>query len=460
MTKLDVLNPATNEVIKTLEYTDEQTAHRQIERAHEAFQSWKQVDAHERSAKLFEWARLVDEHKNELAKLITQEGGKPYKEAQGEVDYANSYIKWYAEEAKLIYGRTIPANSSSKKIIVQQFPVGVVGAITPWNFPAAMITRKMAPALAAGCTIVCKPATQTPLTTIRLVELAHEAGIPEDAIQYVILSGKDAGEIFNESPIIQKVTFTGSTQVGKKLIEQASQSVKNVTMELGGLAPLIVHEDANVDLAVDQTIATKFRNAGQTCICANRIYVHESIEQEYIEKLTEKVHALKVGNGMDEDVVVGPLINQEGVNKVIDQIKDAEDKGGQLSRSLSDIQELGGNFLKPVVISNANQEMKAMHEETFGPIAPVMTYSDLEDAIQMANDTEFGLAAYFFTNDYHTGFHLYESLDYGVIGWNDGGPSAAHAPFGGMKQSGYGREGGIEGIEPYLETKYLSIGDM
>ncbi|MDK6298246.1 NAD-dependent succinate-semialdehyde dehydrogenase [Staphylococcus caprae] len=460
MTKLDVLNPATNEVIKTLEYTDEQTAHRQIERAHEAFQSWKQVDAHERSAKLFEWARLVDEHKNELAKLITQEGGKPYKEAQGEVDYANSYIKWYAEEAKRIYGRTIPANSSSKKIIVQQFPVGVVGAITPWNFPAAMITRKMAPALAAGCTIVCKPATQTPLTTIRLVELAHEAGIPEDAIQYVILSGKDAGEIFNESPIIQKVTFTGSTQVGKKLIEQASQSVKNVTMELGGLAPLIVHEDANVDLAVDQTIATKFRNAGQTCICANRIYVHESIEQEYIEKLTEKVHALKVGNGMDEDVVVGPLINQEGVNKVIDQIKDAEDKGGQLSRSLSDIQELGGNFLKPVVISNANQEMKAMHEETFGPIAPVMTYSDLEDAIQMANDTEFGLAAYFFTNDYHTGFHLYESLDYGVIGWNDGGPSAAHAPFGGMKQSGYGREGGIEGIEPYLETKYLSIGDM
>ena len=460
MTKLDVLNPATNEVIKTLEYTDEQTAHRQIERAHEAFQSWKQVDAHERSAKLFEWARLVDEHKNELAKLITQEGGKPYKEAQGEVDYANSYIKWYAEEAKRIYGRTIPANSSSKKIIVQQFPVGVVGAITPWNFPAAMITRKMAPALAAGCTIVCKPATQTPLTTIRLVELAHEAGIPEDAIQYVILSGKDAGEIFNESPIIQKVTFTGSTQVGKKLIEQASQSVKNVTMELGGLAPLIVHEDANVDLAVDQTIATKFRNAGQTCICANRIYVHESIEQEYIEKLTEKVHALKVGNGMDEDVVVGPLINQEGVNKVIDQIKDAEDKGGQLSRSLSDIQELGGNFLKPVVISNANQEMKAIHEETFGPIAPVMTYSDLEDAIQMANDTEFGLAAYFFTNDYHTGFHLYESLDYGVIGWNDGGPSAAHAPFGGMKQSGYGREGGIEGIEPYLETKYLSIGDM
>lgn len=460
MTQLEVLNPATNEVIQTLEYTDELTVNQQIQKAHEAFQSWKQVDAHERSAKLFEWARLVDEHKNELAQLITQEGGKPYKEAQGEVDYANSYIKWYAEEAKRIYGRTIPANSSSKKIIVQQFPVGVVGAITPWNFPAAMITRKMAPALAAGCTIICKPATQTPLTTIRLVELAHEAGIPKDAIQYVILSGKGAGEIFNKSSIIQKVTFTGSTNVGKKLIEQASQSVKNVTMELGGLAPLIIHKDADIELAVEQTIATKFRNAGQTCICANRIYVHESIEEEYVKRLTEKVHDLKVGNGMDEDVVVGPLINQDGVEKVLDQIKDAESKGGHLSRSLSEIQELGGNFLKPVVISNVNQEMKAMHEETFGPIAPVISYSDLEDAIQMANDTEFGLAAYFFTNDYHTGFHLYHALDYGVIGWNDGGPSAAHAPFGGMKQSGYGREGGIEGIEPYLETKYLSIGDM
>lgn len=244
------------------------------------------------------------------------------------------------------------------------------------------------------------------------------------------------------------------------MIEGAASSVKNVTMELGGLAPVIVHKDANIDDAVVQTIATKFRNAGQTCICANRIYVHEDIVDTYVDKLIQKVHELKVGNGLDKGVDVGPLINQDGVDKVVHQIKDAEAKGGQLSRSLDEIESLGGNFLKPVVISNANQDMEIMHKETFGPVAPVMAYADLDDAIKMANDTEFGLAAYFFTNNYKTGFYIYNNLDYGVIGWNDGGPSAAHAPFGGMKESGYGREGGIEGIQPYLETKYLSIGDM
>ncbi|MCE4964072.1 succinate-semialdehyde dehydrogenase (NADP(+)) [Staphylococcus haemolyticus] len=460
MASLEVLNPATNEVIETLEYTSETTAKQQIEKAHKAFKSWREVDAHERADKLYKWFSLINEHKDELAELITKEGGKPLKEAQGEVDYANSYVSWYAEEAKRIYGRTIPANTPNKNIIVKKFPVGVVGAITPWNFPAAMITRKIAPALAAGCTIVCKPATQTPLTTIRLIELAHEAGIPEDAVQYVIMSGKDAGELFTKHLVMQKVTFTGSTNVGKKLIAQAAESVENVTMELGGLAPLIVHEDADIEYAVDQTIASKFRNAGQTCICANRVYVHEAVEAEFVKQLTQKVHELKVGNGMDEDVTIGPLINEDGVKKVVNQLKDAESKGAKLSRSLDEAQEMGGNFLKPVVVSNANQDMLAMQEETFGPIVPIATYSDLEDAIQMANDTQFGLAAYFFTNDYRTGFHLYNSLDYGVIGWNDGGPSAAHAPFGGMKESGYGREGGTEGIEPYLETKYLSIGNM
>lgn len=319
-----------------------------------------------------------------------------------------------------------------------------------------MITRKMAPALAAGCTIVCKPATETPMTTIRLVELAHEAGIPEDAISYVLASGKTAGEIFTTHPCVQKVTFTGSTPVGKKLIEQSASTVKNVTMELGGLAPLIVHKDADIDQAVAQTIATKFRNAGQTCICANRIYVHHAIADEYERQLIEQVHALKVGDGMEEDVKVGPLINEKAVEKVIDHLQDAEQHGGQLSRSWDEV-KLDGNFINPVVVTQANQEMKCMHEETFGPVAPVMRYEDLDEAIRMANDTEFGLAAYFFTNDYRTGLYIYNHLDYGVIGWNDGGPSAAHAPFGGMKESGYGREGGIEGIEPYLETKYLSI---
>lgn len=456
MSNLEVKNPSTGEVIATYPYTDEQTIHSKIERAHQAFLSWRDVDAHERSRLLWSWSALIKDNREALARLITLEGGKPYVEALGEVDYAVSYVDWYAEEAKRTYGRTVPANTPDKKIIIDKFPVGVVAAITPWNFPAAMITRKMAPALAAGCTIVCKPATETPMTTIRLVELAHEAGIPEEAISYVLASGKTAGEIFTTHPCVQKVTFTGSTPVGKKLIEQSASTVKNVTMELGGLAPLIVHKDADIDQAVAQTIATKFRNAGQTCICANRIYVHHAIADEYERQLIEQVHALKVGDGMEEDVKVGPLINEKAVEKVIDHLQDAEQHGGQLSRSWDEV-KLDGNFINPVVVTQANQEMKCMHEETFGPVAPVMRYEDLDEAIRMANDTEFGLAAYFFTNDYRTGLYIYNHLDYGVIGWNDGGPSAAHAPFGGMKESGYGREGGIEGIEPYLETKYLSI---
>ncbi|MFH4934255.1 NAD-dependent succinate-semialdehyde dehydrogenase [Staphylococcus cohnii] len=458
MDQLEVYNPSTNEVIERLNYTSHDEINSQIERAHKAFEEWKLVDAHERSAKLYQWANLIDEHQDELAELITLEGGKPLAEAKGEVIYANAYVKWYAEEAKRVYGRTIPANTPSKKIMIDKFPVGVVGAITPWNFPAAMITRKMAPALAAGCTIICKPAVKTPLTTIKLVALAHEAGIPEGAISYIIASGKDAGDIFTSHKLINKVTFTGSTAVGKSLIEQSAQSVKNVTMELGGLAPLIVHKDADIEAAVDGTIASKFRNAGQTCICANRIFVHQDIADQYTTRLIEKVNELAVGDGFQADVKIGPLIDKAAVEKVMTHITDAQAKGGKLSRTVDDIQALSGNFLKPVVISNANLDMKVMHEETFGPVAPVMVYKDLDEAIKMANDTEFGLASYFFTNDYRTGLKLYNELEYGVVGWNDGGPSAAHAPFGGLKESGYGREGGTEGIEPYLETKYLSIG--
>ncbi|HLR18890.1 MAG TPA: NAD-dependent succinate-semialdehyde dehydrogenase [Staphylococcus sp.] len=457
MEQLEVLNPATNEVIERLNYTSHEEISAQIEGAFESFQQWKQVDAHERSAKLYKWAALIDSHQDEIARLITLEGGKPLAEAQGEVAYANSYVKWYAEEAKRIYGRTIPANTPSKKIVVDKFPVGVVGAITPWNFPAAMITRKMAPALAAGCTIICKPAVKTPLTTIKLVELAHEAGIPKHAISYIIASGKDAGDIFTEHDQINKITFTGSTEVGKTLIEQSAKTVKNVTMELGGLAPFIVHNDADIDAAVDGTIASKFRNAGQTCICANRIFVHRDIVEQYTERLVKKVHALSIGDGLKDDVKIGPLIDNNAVDKVLTHITDAQEKGGKLSRSLDEIQALGGNFLKPVVISNVDLDMKVMHEETFGPVAPIMAYDHLDEVIRIANDTEFGLASYFFTNNYRTGIKLFNELDYGVIGWNDGGPSAAHAPFGGLKQSGYGREGGTEGIEPYLETKYLSI---
>ncbi|GGI39605.1 NAD-dependent succinate-semialdehyde dehydrogenase [Mammaliicoccus stepanovicii] len=459
MEKMKIYNPATNQLIKEIKMDTDESVKQKIQSSHEAFLNWQEVDAHQRAELLGKWFELIDEHKEELAKLITEENGKTYKEALGEVAYANSYIKWYQEEAKRLYGRTIPANASNKKIITDKFPVGVVGAITPWNFPAAMIARKMAPAIAAGCATVCKPANETPLTTIRMVELAHEAGIPKDVIQVVIISGKKAGQLFTENPLIKKITFTGSTAVGKSLIKGSADSVKNVTMELGGLAPVIVHKDADISLAVKQTIATKFRNAGQTCISANRIYVHEDIESEYIKQLIEEVHNLNVGNGMDEQVDMGPLINQQAVDKVLEHIEDAKSHGGELSRTIDEI-KLGGNFVAPIVIHNANLDMKVMHEETFGPIAAVMTYKDLDDVIQIANDTEFGLAAYYFTNDYRTGFYLYNKLEYGIIGWNDGGPSAAHAPFGGFKESGYGREGGIEGIEPYLETKYLSIGNM
>ncbi|MDW8563599.1 NAD-dependent succinate-semialdehyde dehydrogenase [Staphylococcus shinii] len=458
MNKLEIKNPATNKVIEKLNFTEENDINSKIDNAYKTFLSWRETDAHTRASILKEWSYLINEHREELAKIITLEGGKPLKESRGEIDYARSYIDWYAEEAKRLYGRTIPSNTENKRIITQKSPVGVVGAITPWNFPAAMITRKIAPALAAGCTIICKPAVATPLTTIKLIELAHKAGVPQNAVDYIIASGKDAGRIFTEHRKIAKLTFTGSTPIGKKLIKQSADTVKNITMELGGLAPVIVHKDADIDFAVEQTIAAKFRNAGQTCVCANRIYVHKEIEELFIEKLIAKVNKLNVGNGENSDVDIGPLIDQEGVNKVIDQIKDAQNHGGILSSDLNSLQYLGGNFLKPVVISNVNNDMKVMNEETFGPIAPVMSYTKLDDVIKLANDTEFGLAAYYFTNNYQTGLYLYENLDYGVIGWNDGLPSGAHVPFGGLKESGYGREGGKEGIEPYLETKYLSVG--
>lgn len=458
MNKLEIKNPATNKVIEKLNFTEENDINSKIDNAYKTFLSWRETDAHTRASILKEWSYLINEHREELAKIITLEGGKPLKESRGEIDYARSYIDWYAEEAKRLYGSTIPSNTENKRIITKKFPVGVVGAITPWNFPAAMITRKIAPALAAGCTIICKPAVATPLTTIKLIELAHKAGVPQNAVDYIIASGKDAGRIFTEHRKIAKLTFTGSTPIGKKLIKQSADTVKNITMELGGLAPVIVHKDADIDFAVEQTVAAKFRNAGQTCVCANRIYVHKEIEELFIEKLIAKVNKLNVGNGENSDVDIGPLIDQEGVNKVIDQIKDAQNHGGILSSDLNSLKYLGGNFLKPVVISNVNNDMKVMNEETFGPIAPVMSYTKLDDVIKLANDTEFGLAAYYFTNNYQTGLYLYEHLDYGVIGWNDGLPSGAHVPFGGLKESGYGREGGKEGIEPYLETKYLSVG--
>lgn len=431
-----------------------------ITRSHKAFKTWAKTSAHERANIIRKWFDLMIEHKDRLAKIITEENGKPYQEALGEIVYAAGYIEWYAEEAKRIYGRTIPSHTTNKRLFVTKQPVGPVAAITPWNFPAAMITRKAAPALAAGCTFIVKPAEDTPLTAIELVKLGHEAGIPEDALQWVIGDGKEVGEIFTDSPLIRKITFTGSTPVGKHLIKNSASTVKHVSMELGGHAPLIVDKDANLELAVKQAVASKFRNAGQTCVCANRLIVHEEIHEAFAQSFSKEVEKLKVGNGFEEGTSIGPIINKRGFDKIVDQIQDAVDKGAKVlvGGDTHFDEEKSYYFVQPTVLTHVDPSMNIMHEETFGPVAPITTFSTLDEAIELANDTPFGLAAYFFTENYRNGLYISENLDYGIIGWNDGGPSAVQAPFGGMKESGIGREGGIEGIEPYLETKYVSIG--
>lgn len=459
---LKVTNPATGELIKEVNIDTEEQIKQALKNGHAAFKTWSKVNAHERSRLLKRWSQLIQAEKEEIAQVMTLESGKPIQESLGEVDYATSYIDWYAEEAKRIYGRTIPANNESKRIIVTRQPVGLVAAITPWNFPAAMMTRKAAPALAAGCTFIVKPAEDTPLTTIKLIQLAHEAGFPEAAVQCVNGYGSEVGKIFTDSKEVRKITFTGSTPVGKLLIKNSADSVKHVSMELGGHAPLIIAEDADLDLAVAQTVASKFRNAGQTCICVNRVLVHENIVDAFSTKLAAEVAKLKVGNGLEKDTQVGPVINGKGFDKIVTQIKDAIDKGAELlyGNQFDADKEKGYFFVHPTVLKNVKEDMMIMQEETFGPVVPITSFKNLEEAVSIANGTPYGLAAYFFTNDYRTGNYLHEQLDFGIIGWNDGAPSAAHAPFGGMKESGLGREGGIEGIEPYLETKYLSIGGL
>jgi succinate-semialdehyde dehydrogenase / glutarate-semialdehyde dehydrogenase len=459
---LRVNNPATGELIQEVKIHSEEEINQALKNGHDSFKSWRKVNAHERSRLLQRWSQLVQEHKEEIAKIMTLENGKPLKESLGEVDYATSYIDWYAEEAKRIYGRTIPASTESKRIIVSRQPIGLVAAITPWNFPAAMMTRKAAPALAAGCPFIVKPAVETPLTTMRLVELAHEAGIPTDVIQYVNGRGSVVGDLFTQSEYVRKISFTGSTPIGKQLIKNSADTVKHMTMELGGHAPLIIAEDADLDLAVQQTLITKYRNAGQTCVCANRIIVHENIVDQFAEKLAEEVKKLKVGNGLDSDTQIGPIINEKGYEKIVSQIEDAIDKGAEvLAGNQYDVnKDQGYYFVYPTVLKNVSADMVIMQEETFGPVAPIVSFKTLEEAIEIANSTPYGLAAYFFTNDYKTGTYIHDNLDFGIIGWNDGAPSGAHVPFGGMKESGLGREGSIEGIEPYLETKYLSIGNL
>ncbi|MEC1664606.1 succinate-semialdehyde dehydrogenase [Bacillus halotolerans] len=458
--QLTVYNPATGEAIKTIPQQSAKEVEEAIERSHQAFKSWSKTSANERASLLKKWYELIVEHKEELADLITKENGKPYQEAVGEVLYGAGYIEWFAEEAKRVYGRTVPAPTTGKRIVVTRQAVGPVAAITPWNFPNAMITRKAAPALAAGCTFIIKPAPDTPLSAYELARLAYEAGIPKDVLQVVIGDGEEIGNVFTSSPKIRKITFTGSTPVGKILMKNSADTVKHVSMELGGHAPLIVDEDANIDLAVEQAMVSKYRNAGQTCVCANRFIVHESIKDEFAAKLSEQVSKLKVGNGLEEGVNVGPIINKRGFEKIVSQIDDAVEKGAKVvaGGTYERNDDKGCYFVNPTVLADVDTSMNIMHEETFGPVAPIVTFIDIDEAIELANDTPYGLAAYFFTENYRRGIYISENLEYGIIGWNDGGPSAVQAPFGGMKESGIGREGGSEGIEPYLETKYMSIG--
>ncbi|MGY0692043.1 NAD-dependent succinate-semialdehyde dehydrogenase [Virgibacillus sp. FSP13] len=455
---LNVTNPANGKLLGTVPKGGEVETKQAIDAAHEAYQSWSQLTAYERAGYLKHLYRLLIENKEELAQIMTLEMGKPINESRGEVAYAASFIEWFAEEGKRIYGETIPSHASGKRLRVWKKPVGVVAAITPWNFPAAMLTRKMGPALAAGCTVIMKPSGESPLTAVKLMELCEEAGFPNGVVNLVTgSSSKIAGAIMKDDRV-RKITFTGSTEVGKILIRQSADQVKRLSLELGGHAPLIVLDDANVDLAVKGVMASKFRNAGQTCICANRIYVQAGIYDQFVEKFAKAVEQLKVGDGTDESVAIGPLINQAGLDKVKHHVQDAVAKGATVVTGGEPITQYGGVFYAPTVIKDVDQSMVVMEEETFGPVAPIQKIASDDEAVKLANDTSYGLAAYVFSENVARGTRIIEQLDFGIVGWNDGAPSAAQVPFGGMKESGIGREGGHEGIDAFIESQYVSIG--
>ncbi|MDN4073761.1 NAD-dependent succinate-semialdehyde dehydrogenase [Fictibacillus terranigra] len=455
--KIEVLNPANGELVGTVASAGKEETRAAIEAAHEAFGPWSRLTAYDRSSYLDRLYDLMMEQKDEIAEIMTKEMGKPLKESLGEVQYAASFIRWYSEEGKRVYGRSIPASHENKRMQVIKQPVGVVAAITPWNFPAAMITRKLGPALAAGCTFIVKPPKETPLTAIKLVELCEEAGFPKGVVNLLTGPSSVIAEEIMDSDKVKKVTFTGSTEVGKMLIEQSAKTVKNVSMELGGHAPSIVLDDADLDKAVRGIIASKFRNAGQTCICINRVYVHENKYEEFTKLLVEETRKLKVGNGMDEGTDIGPIINRDGYEKIKQHVDNAVEKGADCVLGGKGKDEGNACFYEPTILKDVNHDMLIMNEETFGPVLPVQKISTDEEGIELANKSPFGLAAYVYTESLSRGTRLIEGLDYGIIGWNDGVPSAAQAPFGGFKESGIGREGGTEGMEAYLETKYVSI---
>ncbi|WP_234497316.1 NAD-dependent succinate-semialdehyde dehydrogenase [Vibrio maritimus] len=453
---VEVTNPATAEIVGYAPRSSEAELMDAIERSHMAQKEWAKVPAKTRAGLLNRWFQLILENKDDLARIMTMEQGKPLAEAAGEVLYGASFIEWFAEEAKRTYGDTIPGPTADKRVVTIKQPIGVAVAITPWNFPIAMITRKAGPALAAGCSFVVKPSDSTPLSAFAVAELAYQAGIPRDALQVVLgESSRKIGAIFTSHPLIRKLSFTGSTQVGSVLMAQSAKDVKRTSMELGGNAPFIVFDDADIDAAVQGAMASKFRNAGQTCVCANRFYVHSNVYDEFVAKFDAAVQQLKIGNGLDEGVNIGPVINEsakEGIQALIDR---AVEQG---ATPVTPLKTLDGLFMQPVVLEDVEHNMDIVQEEIFGPVAPVIRFETDEELIEMANDTIYGLASYFYSQNIHRVWKVAEALEYGMVGINEGIISTEVAPFGGVKQSGIGREGAKQGIDEYMDVKYLCFG--
>ncbi len=456
---LNVTNPATGALIGTVPEMGAAETRRAIEAANKAWPAWRAKTAKERAAILRKWFELLMANQEDLAILMTAEQGKPLTESRGEIAYAASFIEWFAEEGKRVYGDTIPTFKPDARIVVTKEPIGVTAAITPWNFPAAMITRKAGPALAAGCPMVIKPATATPYSAFALAVLAERAGVPAGVLSVLTGSARAIGGEMTGNPIVRKLSFTGSTEIGKVLMEQCAGTVKKVSMELGGNAPFIVFDDADLDAAVLGAMASKYRNAGQTCVCANRLLVQDGVYDAFAAKLAEAVSKLKIGNGLEEGVTTGPLIDDGAVAKAEEHIADALSKGAKVTLG-GKRHALGGSFFEPTILTGVTTEMKVAKEETFGPVAPLFRFKDEDEAIAMANDTEFGLAAYFYSRDIGRVWRVAEALEYGIVGINEGIISTEVAPFGGVKESGTGREGSKYGIEDYLEIKYMLMGGL
>ncbi len=456
---IDVVNPASGQTIGTVPKAGTAETRRAIEAAEAAFHSWKKTSADHRAKLLRKLHDAIMDNQDALAELLVMEQGKSFAEAKGEVGMSAAYILWYAEEGRRVYGDVVPSPWADRRILVTKEPVGVIAAITPWNFPSSMLARKLGPALASGCTAVAKPASQTPYSGLAWGVLCEEVGFPKGVVNIVTGAASEIGDELCQNPLVRKITFTGSTEVGKTLIEKTAGTVKKVSMELGGNAPFLVFDDADIDRAVEGAIAAKYRNSGQTCVCTNRFFVQAGVYEAFVEKLSAAAERLKVGPGLEEGTQQGPLIDEKAVEKVEELIADATSKGGKLAAGGSR-HALGGTFFQPTVISNATPDMRFMKEEIFGPVAPVFRFETEEEAVKLANDTVFGLACYFYTGDLGRAFRVMEGLKYGLVGVNEGIITTVEAPFGGLKESGLGKEGGHQGIEDYLDTKYVCIGGL